>query len=82
LVPDATRRRLAWRCRRGMQELDILLDRYLREQYESASNEERAAFAALLDLPDPLVARYLLGGVTPPDSALAMLMRRLLGRPA
>ncbi|MGB8328018.1 MAG: succinate dehydrogenase assembly factor 2 [Steroidobacteraceae bacterium] len=81
-VPDAARGRLAWRCRRGMQELDILLARYLREQYACASSEERAAFVALLDLPDPLIARYLLGGVTPPDSSLAMLTRRLLGRPA
>ena len=27
-------RRLLWRCRRGMKELDILLERFAREQYE------------------------------------------------
>ena len=42
---------LRWRCRRGMRELDVLLERYLRERYPSAPAAEQQAFAALLDLP-------------------------------
>jgi antitoxin CptB len=70
--------RLAWQCRRGMKELDFLLVRYLRERYPEAASDERAAFAELLELPDPDIARYLLAGDVPPDPRRAALCRQLL----
>jgi antitoxin CptB len=42
----AARDRLKWKCRRGMLELDLVLERYLRLH----PGDER--LAALLDLPD------------------------------
>jgi antitoxin CptB len=66
-------RRLLWRCRRGMKELDILLERFAREDYESASAEQKRAFARLLELPDPDLAEYFLGDVTPEEPELARL---------
>ena len=42
-------RRLRWRCRRGMRELDQLMLRYLDARWPSASDEERAVFLQLLD---------------------------------
>jgi len=57
---------LRWRCRRGMKELDVLLGRWISEQYDIASSEQRAAFERFLDLPDPDMARYLLGREEPP----------------
>ena len=68
-------RQLLWRCRRGMKELDVLLERFAREQLETASNEEKRAFAQLLDLPDPQLADYLLGHATPADPQLAKITR-------
>ncbi len=38
--------RLKWQCRRGLLELDIVLDRYLQK------NPEDTELHALLDLPD------------------------------
>lgn len=72
---DTEARRLLWRCRRGMKELDILLERFARERYATASLEERRAFARLLDLPDPDVADYLFGYATPAEPELARLTR-------
>jgi antitoxin CptB len=69
--------RLEWRCRRGMKELDMLLVRYLRNRYAGATSEERAAFAEFLELPDPDIARYLLGGDVPDDPRHAALCRAL-----
>jgi antitoxin CptB len=72
------RRRLLWRCRRGMKELDVLLGRYARrEQDPRTSAAERAAFERLLDLPDPELAAYLLGQEVPVDPELAQLARRI-----
>ncbi|MEX0638513.1 MAG: succinate dehydrogenase assembly factor 2 [Burkholderiales bacterium] len=42
----AGRDRLKWKCRRGLLELDLVLERYLRQYPEDAELD------ALLDLPD------------------------------
>jgi antitoxin CptB len=70
---DAEARRLLWRCRRGMKELDILLERFARERYDRAPAEQKRAFARLLDLPDPDLADYFFGHVTPEEPELARL---------
>ena len=70
---DAQARRLLWRCRRGMKELDVMLERFARDALAHASPQQRGALEELLALPDPLLAGYLLGGNTPPDPQLARL---------
>jgi antitoxin CptB len=70
--------RLRWRCRRGMKELDILLARYVEQCFCGASDEEQAAFMALLDAQDPLIYRYCLGQEQPP-ARLAAVVERIAG---
>ena len=69
--------KLRWRCRRGMRELDELLARYVDEQYQTAAPEQQEAFRRLLDLQDPVMHAYFLGGEIPPDAALAALIARI-----
>jgi antitoxin CptB len=71
-------KKLKWRCRRGMKELDFLLLRYLRDHHLEAASDERAAFVEFLELPDPDIARYLLAGDVPSDPRHAALCRVLL----
>ncbi|HVW68257.1 MAG TPA: succinate dehydrogenase assembly factor 2 [Steroidobacteraceae bacterium] len=81
---DPEARRLLWRCRRGMKELDIVLERFARAELPGASAGQRQVLARFLELPDPLLAEYLLGNVTPPEPELADLVRRIAaaaGRP-
>jgi antitoxin CptB len=66
-----------WRCRRGMKELDLLLERFARSQLPAASPEERRRFEALLELPDPVLAACLLGGEPAPGAELDGLMTRI-----
>lgn len=49
---EAEQRRLAWRCRRGLLELDIVLQRFVNGQFSALSLREQQAFDALLELPD------------------------------
>jgi len=77
---DPEGRRLLWRCRRGTKELDLLLERFARDQLALASSELRRTFERFLDLPDPLLADYLLGQATSPDPELARLACRISGR--
>jgi antitoxin CptB len=57
---------LRWRQRRGMKELDVLLERYFRRHYETAPAEERAAFARLLEREDPEIWLWVVGQQDPP----------------
>lgn len=69
--------RLRWRCRRGMRELDVLLERYLRERWPASDAGTRAAFLRLLDLPDPELADYCLRRAPVGDPALARLVAEI-----
>jgi antitoxin CptB len=74
----ATRkRRLSWRCRRGMRELDVVLQRYLEARYSDAPAAEQAAFEALLELQDPQLFAYLTGRDRPSDPELVDVVARL-----
>ena len=44
--------RLRWRCRRGLKELDILLEEFARTALSELSDEQLDVFATLLELPD------------------------------
>ncbi len=57
-----------------MKELDLLLTRYVRERYLGAPAAQREAFEALLTLPDPEIADYLLGYGIPADAELAQVV--------
>jgi antitoxin CptB len=73
---------LRWRCRRGMKELDVLLMRYVEEQFCGASNAHQEAFRALLEAPDPVIYAYCLGREPPPTALLSSLIERITTPPA
>lgn len=70
--------RITWQCRRGMRELDELLMRYVERRLGGASADEKAAFEALLALPDPEIAAYLLRNLEPESAAIARVVRQIL----
>ena len=70
-------RKLRWRCRRGMQELDTLLLRFLEREWTSASEDRRAVFLQLLDTEDDRLWRWVLGHETAPDAELDTLVQHI-----
>ena len=56
---------LRWKCRRGMKELDVVLEGYLATRYQLAGAAEQGAFKALLEVQDPLLFDYLTGRERP-----------------
>jgi antitoxin CptB len=63
-VPDKAR--IRWLCRRGMKELDVLLERYLAQHFDTASPAQRLAFVQLLDREDPELWAWLVGQAPAP----------------
>jgi antitoxin CptB len=71
------RAKLFWQCRRGMLELDLVLQAFLDHQYDKATADERRAFESLLKYPDALLFEYVMGRVIPSDQQLANVVSRL-----
>jgi len=65
------REKLKWKCRRGLLELDLLLDRYLRQYPEDGE------LAALLDLPDHALWDIAAGRSDAYDPSLNAIVARL-----
>jgi antitoxin CptB len=57
-----------------MRELDVVLERWLLERYPSAREDERQAFARLLQSQDPQLVAWLFGRERPDDPAVAALV--------
>jgi antitoxin CptB len=77
---DDSTKRLRWQCRRGMKELDQLLTGYLDAGYDSASEDDKAAFHALLELSDPELVSYVLQRQEPGSEIIARGIDIILGR--
>ena len=67
--------RLRWRCRRGMRELDAVLQSFL--QTSALGDADIARFEAILELPDPELFAYLSGRSEPADRDIATLIERI-----
>jgi antitoxin CptB len=65
---------LKWRCRRGMLELDILLNTYLDKNYSTMSQQQGAVFTEVLDYPDQVLLDLLLGNMQSSDSNVNSLI--------
>jgi len=51
-IKDAEQRRLAWRCRRGMLEIDIVLQKFVTTYFNELTLTELEAFDELLAMTD------------------------------
>lgn len=71
------RNRLAWRCRRGMLELDLLLEGFLAQGYDELNTSEQADFGRLLELPDQELLEALLGTRQLKDRDLTHVITRI-----
>ena len=69
--------RLRWRCRRGLLELDLILQRFLEGRFERLTAGEKALFGELLDSPDPDLLDWALGRSEPADPRYRGVIRLL-----
>lgn len=71
--------RLRWQCRRGMLELDFLLNRFMDSGYEGLDSGERELFAHILDFEDQLLLDWIMQHVIPADPRIAGIIDRIRG---
>ena len=75
-------KKLRWRCRRGMRELDQLFGRYLDRRWLDAPAGEREVFLQLLDTEDDKLWRWFMGYEACADAELSELIARIRALPA
>ncbi len=69
--------RLRWRCRRGLLENDVILERFLSAHAASLDGERLTAFEALLDYSDGELWDLVSGRAECRDPALGEVVRML-----
>ena len=75
--PPPSPERLRWQCRRGMLELDLLLQGFLDNGYERLSHREQACFVRMLKFGDQLLLDWMMGYVVPAEGEYLALIRKI-----
>ena len=74
---DAAVRRMEWRCRRGMLEMDLLFVNFVSRYLPSLSDVQIAALDKLLDLPDNELWNLVSEGQEVKDLATSQVLTML-----
>lgn len=70
-------RKVIYRARRGLKELDIYFDPYVREHFLAASQQEKDTFAKLIEQEDPDLLDWFMAVSEPEDQELAQMIQKL-----
>lgn len=68
---------LRWRCRRGTRELDLLLLRFLEQDYPQLDAGDQSLFGSLLDEPDPDLYAWITGQAEPANPDYLPIIARI-----
>ena len=69
--------RLRWRSRRGLLELDLVLERFWKKAGDDLSEADAAALERLLQLPDNDLLDLVMGRAQAPDGQLRDMVHKL-----
>lgn len=76
-ISEREQAKLRWRCRRGMLELDLLLEPFCAKGLSTLTVSEGAVLAKLLQLPDPDLLACLMSDATPVERQLHAMVARI-----
>ena len=68
---------LRWQCRRGILELDLYLNAFLENVYDTLSATEQDHFRLLLEAADQHLYEWLIGQTQAPSPELQALVNRI-----
>ena len=80
LLDDRSLSRLKWRCRRGLLENDLFIERFFRRHEETLTKRQADGLLALMDLPDNDLLDLLLARKEPQDGLDRPEVREVLAQ--
>ncbi len=66
-----------WRCRRGMLELDLMLQGFFEKDYNILTDSGKRAFIRLLELPDAVLLELLFGQTISADQDIDHVIKQI-----
>lgn len=78
LTPEEKKRRLAWQCRRGLLETDVVLNAYLDNHFLADTATHQATFERLLTCQDADMFEWFTRRSRPEDGELDAFVRHML----
>ena len=72
--PSSTDIDYRWQCRRGMLELDLLLNNFVEKKAAQLDERQRQTFELLLSYPDQTLFDLLLGEAISSDSMISNMI--------
>jgi len=67
----------SWQCRRGMLELDLLLNNFITKAVDQLSPLEKKSFEQLLSYPDQTLLDLLLGNAVSSDDKISAVVEKI-----
>jgi len=77
-MTSVDKNRVIWHSRRGMLELDLLLEPFARNRFETLSVEQQQRYQQLLSCEDQDLYRWLLQCQPPAESSLVPIIELIL----
>ena len=78
MVTDEELNRMRWAARRGMLELDLVLEPFVQARYRGLDEADRARFQELMLCEDQDLFAWFLQRQQPDDPELAQIVRKIL----
>jgi len=72
-----SKQRLLWSSRRGMLELDLLLNDFISNRYETLERQDHTALDTLLDYPDAVLFDLLMGKSSTANQEIADVIKKI-----
>ncbi len=69
--------RLLWRCRRGIREMDLLLEAFVSRIYPELDEDEKNRFESFLEETDPDILSWIMGRSEPDNPAYRIFVEQL-----
>ena len=66
-----------WQCRRGMLELDLLLNNFVDKKVDVLTQQQKKSFELLLSYPDQTLLDLLLGNSVSSDPSISALVLQI-----
>jgi len=68
---------LLWRCRRGIREMDILLQQFVEKEYDALTDQQKNDLEHLLEQPDLELLEWITGKSSPDAESFQYLVDRI-----
>ena len=70
-----------WQCRRGMLELDLLLNNFVSKSVDTLTPSQKKTFELLLSYPDQTLLDLLLGNSVASDPSISTIVKQIRSTP-